>query len=83
MPASFLEVIELFDWVWAGIAGWRYLVSPSFRRETHERWKRQSAGRVFLDIACGIAGVAFTLVVLYVIVSLFAGWAAGAGRFHR
>jgi len=74
MPASFLEALELIDWVRAGLAGWRYLLSSSFRAETHARWKEETVFRVTWDVACGAAGVAFTLLVAYVLISLFAGW---------
>jgi len=74
MTASFLEALEFVDWIRAGFAGWRYLVSVSFRRETHMRWKQASTVRVLWDVACGVAGIAFTLLVVSVVVSLFAGW---------
>jgi hypothetical protein len=74
MAALFLETLEFIDWIRAGFAGWRYLVSASFRRETHTRWKQTSTVRVLWDVVCGIAGIAFTFLIVYVVVSLFAGW---------
>lgn len=74
MPALFLEALEFIDWVRAGLAGWRYLASPSFRRQTHERWKCAGAMRILWDVVCGVAGIAFTFFVVYVVISLFAGW---------
>jgi hypothetical protein len=55
-------------------SGWRYVASPAFRRKTHARWKDQSVLRVLWDVVRGIAGIALTLLLLYVLISLFAGW---------
>ena len=74
MPASFLEALDFLDWLGAGFAGWRYLASASFRRATHTRWLQESRARVFWDVICGVAGVAFSVLVVYVVISLFAGW---------
>lgn len=74
MAASFFEALELLDWARASFAGWRYLMSGSFRRDTHERWKHERAGRVVWDVVCGAAGIAASVLLLYVLISLFAGW---------
>ena len=74
MPASFLEALEFINWMRAGVAGWRYLVSSSFRHETHARWKHESRARVLWDVVCGVAGIAFTLLIGYVVISSFTGW---------
>jgi hypothetical protein len=70
----FLEAPELIDWARAAVGGWRYLGSSEFRSETHARWKDESMWRVLWDVVCGVAGIAFTLLLLYVLISLFAGW---------
>jgi hypothetical protein len=69
-----LEGFEFIDWLRAGAAGWRYLLSGTFRRETRARWKEASTLRVTWEILCGIAGIAFIPLVVYVVISLFAGW---------
>jgi hypothetical protein len=74
MPASVIEALEFIDWFRAAFAGWRFLVSASFRRQTLERWKNASWLRVFWDVMCGIAGFAFSWFLVYVVISLFAGW---------
>ena len=68
------EVVELLDWFSAALAGWRYLFSRSYRRQVHELWRERSRWRICWDILCGAAGIAFTLFLVHLIVSLFAGW---------
>ncbi len=74
MSASLFEALELVEWLQAAVAGWRYLFSHSFRNQTHFRWRQQSRWRVTWDVICGLAGIAFTCLILYVIISLFVGW---------
>lgn len=74
MPAFPFEALELAEWVQAAGAGWRYLCSRSFRNRTHSRWQQQSRRRVAWDVVCGLAGIALTCFLLYVIISLFAIW---------
>jgi hypothetical protein len=58
------EIIELVGHSVEGIAGWRYLLSPTFRERTNERWRKQSrlatAGEVVLF---GISFTFFTLLL--------------------
>jgi len=68
------EALEFIDWFRAAFGGWRFVFSPSFRCETRARWEQESWLRVVWDILCGIAGIAFTLLLIYVVISLFAGW---------
>ena len=74
MPWSAFEALEFIDWFRAALAGWRFLFSSAYRGETRHRWSHESAFRVIWDISCGIAGIAFTLVLVWVLVALFAGW---------
>lgn len=74
MPASILEALEFTDWIRAAFGGWRFVFSSTFRGETRARWMQESWLRVVWDIVCGVAGIAFTLLLAYVIISLFAGW---------
>ena len=69
-----LEALEFIDWLRAAFGGWRFVFSTSFRCETRERWKRQSWLWIVWEVVCGVAGIAFTLLLVYVVVSLFAGW---------
>jgi hypothetical protein len=74
MPASIFEALEFIDWFRVAFGGWRFVFSASFRRETRARWKHESVLRVIWDIVCGVAGITFTLLLVYVVISLFAGW---------
>lgn len=74
MPASIFEALEFIDWFRAAFGGWRFVFSTSFRRETRARWKHESAPRIVWDVLCGVAGIAFTLLLVYAVISLFAGW---------
>ena len=74
MPASIFEALEFTDWFRAAFGGWRFVFSASFRRETRARWKHESSLRIVWDVLCGLAGIAFTLLLVYVVISLFAGW---------
>ena len=67
MPA---DALEIFDWIVDAFAGWRYLLSPSFRRRAHERWKVEGRGKAFIEILFGGLGVALTLFLLWVLVGL-------------
>jgi hypothetical protein len=69
-----LEFLEFIEWFVGAFAGWRFIFSPSFRRKTRARWKQATRLRVVTDIFCGIAGIAFTAFLIYLIVGLFAGW---------
>ncbi len=64
----------MVDWLRAGFAGWRYAFSASYRRQMRERWKHKSWPYIAWDVVCGLAGVAFTMLIVYVIISSFAGW---------
>ena len=74
MPASIFEALEFIDWFRAAFGGWRFVFLASFRRETRARWQRQSLLRTIGDVVFGVAGIAFTLLLVYVVISLFAGW---------
>ena len=65
------ELLEFLDWFRAAGLGWRYLFSPEYRREVHEKWKNEKWYYAAWDILCGLAGIAFGLLVIYLIWSLF------------
>jgi hypothetical protein len=60
-------MLELFEWIVDGIAGWRYLLSPSFRRSTHERWKSAGWGTALVEIFFGALAVLFTLLLVGIV----------------
>jgi hypothetical protein len=65
------EFAELLDWFRAGFTAWRYLLSPSYRRRIHDRWR--SAGRlsVFFDIVGASFAFVFTLALVVLLVCSF------------
>jgi hypothetical protein len=65
---------ELLDWLRGAFAGWRYLFSSSYRRQIHAGWRSDRWYYIAWDVICGAAGVAFSLFILYAIVSLFVGF---------
>jgi len=68
------ELTEVIDWLIHGGAGWRYLLSKSYRRKVHQRWRQQSRLNVAGEIFWGILAFLFTLFlavgVVYLIVEL-------------
>ena len=54
--------------------GWRYILSPSFRRTIHARWERQSAGNVAFDVVfCAIAFVVLNGFLVLMAIWLYQG----------
>lgn len=49
------------------ISGWTYLLSPSFRRECHERWERSSWFTVLTEMAVGVTGIAISVLLAMVL----------------
>jgi len=74
MPGSIFEAFEFIDWFRAAFGGWRFVFSPSFRLEMRARWKHETRLRLVWDVVCGVAGIAFTLLLVYFLIGLFAGW---------
>ncbi len=70
MPA---DTLELLSWIIDGLAGWRYLLSPSFRRRTHERWRVKGWTTAFTEILFGGLAMTFTLFLLWVLVVFLKG----------
>jgi len=56
--------LEFLSWIIDGVGGWRYLISPSFRKRTHARWKLEGWITASTDILFGGLAVAFTLFLL-------------------
>ena len=61
------ELGELFEWIRGGFYGWRFLFSPSYRRSKRDEWKNEKAIYIIWDVCCGLAGIVFTLVIVYLI----------------
>ncbi len=67
------EAFELFDWIGDTLAGWRYLLSRSFRQRTHARWKTEGWATAIIEILFGGFGVLVTLLLLGLLVLLLRG----------
>ena len=70
MPA---DAFELLNWIVDGLAGWRYLVSPSFRKRTHDRWRRDGRGTALIEIFFGSLAVILTLVLFGLLILFLVG----------
>lgn len=62
MPA---DVLEIFGWIVDVFAGWRYLLSRSYRQRTHRRWKIEGRRKAFTDIVFGGLGMLLILLLLW------------------
>jgi hypothetical protein len=71
---SALEALEFIDWFRAAFAGWRFLFSSTYRAQKRERWRQERVWYVVGEVTCGLAGIVFSLVVVWFLVALLAGW---------
>lgn len=55
--------VFLLEYLAYPLAGWWFVLSPTFRRRTAERWATQSGMRVMQDVVGGVAGVVFSVLV--------------------
>lgn len=69
------EVFEFLEWLNAAFAGWRFLVSPRYRRSVYERWRVATRWRIAWDVICGSVGVIFSILIfvtmIFIIPSFF------------
>jgi hypothetical protein len=71
---SLFDTLEFADWFRATLGGWRFIFSPSFRRQMRDRWKHESWLYITMDVLCGLAGIAFSLLIAYIVIGGVAGW---------
>jgi len=64
------ELTELIDWLTSGGAGWRYLLSTSYRRKVHQRWRQRSRLTVAGEIFWGALTFLFTWLLAAAVVYL-------------
>jgi hypothetical protein len=57
------EFIEMIGYSIEGFAGWRYLLSPGYRRRVHERWRQQSRLETAFEIFVALISFAFITLV--------------------
>ena len=55
----------------AAFAGWRYLFSSAYRQKIHEGWRFESWLYVAWDVVCALAGIAFSLLPVCLLVAVF------------
>lgn len=61
MISVLLDLAEAIETFISGLAGRRYILSSSYRRETNQRWKQERLFYVAMDIFAGVLGVFFTM----------------------
>ena len=54
----------LFGFLTSAIAGWFFVISPTFRRQAYARWSRQPQTKTLGEISEGAFGVAGTLALI-------------------
>ena len=65
------ELADAIETFVEGLAGWRYIFSSSYRKQTHSRWRQQSHLAVVFDILGASIGVFFTLLLVGFVGYLF------------
>jgi hypothetical protein len=58
---------ELLEWGLVAVAGWRFLLSPAFRKALRAEWKSEHPLYVVWDVCGGLAGIAISLLLVYLI----------------
>jgi hypothetical protein len=79
VPLGFIDFIgelaEASNWLSAGTAGWKFLLCPSYRERTRDRWKSASIGRIARDVLLGLLGIVASLLgvagILFGLTALF------------
>jgi hypothetical protein len=61
---------EVTAWIEPIVGGLRYLLSPTFRAQTHEAWRHEHTGYVVWDVFWGMLGLALSLAVVYRLAAL-------------
>jgi hypothetical protein len=62
------DVIDLLGHAVEGMAVWRYLLSPSYRRRTHSRWRSQSRLETGLEVFfCGLSFLFITAILCAIV----------------
>ena len=67
---------EISAWVEPALAGWRYLLSPTYRARKHHDWRHERVGYAIFDVVVGIIGVAVSLALAVTVELLFWAWAS-------
>ena len=65
---------EIAAWAELILAGWRYLLSSTYRARKHHDWHHEHVAYVILDVVGGIVGVALGVAIAYIAVLLVWAW---------
>lgn len=58
---------EILEWTLAAVAGRRFLLFSSYRSSKRADWKNVSLLYMVWDICGGLAGIGFSLLVIYLL----------------
>ena len=58
---------EILEWALAAVAGWRFLLSSSYRNAKLADWKNENVLYMVWDVCGGLAGIGFSLLVIYLL----------------
>ena len=72
------DLLNSADLIVAAFAGWRYLLSSTYRAHTYERWRCSSRWLITFDILGALFGMAASLFLL----GLLASYVFGLGWFR-
>jgi hypothetical protein len=65
---------EITAWAELVLAGWRYLLSPTYRARKHHEWHHEHVGYVIFDVVCGTIGIAVSVAVAWIAAVLVWVW---------
>jgi uncharacterized membrane protein len=76
------DTLNFLDLVASAVAGWRYLLSPSYRARTNARWRHSTRLRIIADITGSVLCMAVSLFLLGLLVCYVfgLGWFRSAAR---
>ena len=65
---------EITAWAELVLAGWRYLLSPTYRARKHHEWHHEHVGYVIFDVVGGTIGIAVSVAVAWIAAVLVWVW---------
>jgi hypothetical protein len=65
-----LEILDSLGFLAYAFSGWRFILSPSYRKRTRARWSQQRQMETMQEIVGGLIGMAFTVLVPVLIVAV-------------
>lgn len=69
------DPFDFWHWIWrVATFGWRYVFSISFRHATNERWRHETALRVWWEMAEVVGSISLSLLGAAALVAVVFGW---------